>query len=91
MSLLKYIKLSNVCYRQKLLTTSSLLGIHRFASSSKVPEESKINDWVSVYKFQYIRGLASLNKLKAYQVVGTLVAIPGNSFNNFQPTQFLIF
>lgn len=78
--------LRSTCKLQtNLLTFNRFAGIAR-AKSTLINESSKektkndlkdiLEEWQPIYKFRYIKGFASLNKLKIYQTVFTLFAVP---------------
>lgn len=86
MTLLRLISETNRALCQTPLTVSRFLEIRSFAISSIAQQKSQKElssfmpndpgDWKSVYKFPYIKGLASANKLKMYQIVFTAAAVP---------------
>lgn len=89
MAMLKLIVNSNKGICRTPLTLSRLIGIRCLSMTSIKLQQKDQNelssfmpndpgDWKSIYKFPYIKGLASANKLKMYQVIFTAAAVPAS-------------
>lgn len=77
MSLLKFIINSSSCLRKTPLSFWKYSAITRF-SSTVAPKTKEPNDWESIYKFPYIEFVAAANKLKIYQAVFSVAAVPAS-------------
>lgn len=88
MALLNLIINSTKAINRTPLTINSLLKNRAFTTCSALFSQKEQNissfmpndpgDWKHFYKFPYIKGLASANKLKMYQVIFTSAAIPAS-------------
>lgn len=86
MSILKLAIFSNRILNRTPLTFNKFVGIRSLSTAPSVGEpdnktslkvKAKTVEWKPIYKFRYIQHIASLNKLKFYQVVATIVCVPG--------------
>lgn len=59
------------------LSFNKFVGIQRSTASTSPPAKQNTEaNWQPIFKFKYINFLASLNKLKLYQIIGTAIAVP---------------